>query len=443
MVLSSFLKEAITNLESNAGEKIKAKELEEGDIIADLHIHSRYSRATSKDLNIENLAKWARIKGINLMGTGDISHEKWLAEIRAKLKEKDKTGIFYYSDEKGEFPFILSGEISLVFTLLGKGRRVHLVYLAPSLEVNDKINKYLDSLGRRDYDGRPIFSVSCEEFVKQMMSIDSRIEVIPAHVWTSWFGVFGSESGFDSLKDAFQSQYENIHAIETGMSSDPEMNWKIKELEDKAILSFADSHSFWPWRLGREATVFSLKNGEKLSYDFIIESIRKNTIKTTIETPPEYGKYHYDGHRLCNFSCSPKETKELKGICPACKKPLLIGVENRVEELTDNTGIPKNAKPFYKILPLHELIAFYLKTKVESKKTWAIYDKLIAVFGNEINILLMVDRNVLRKELAKDKLEALGDLIMDNRIANLKVKPGYDGEYGKLVDKNDEKQKTL
>ncbi len=429
-MLSSFLKEAITNLETNIGEKVKARELEEGDIIADLHMHSKYSRATSKDLSIDNLVKWAKIKGINLLGTGDISHEKWLSEIREKLVEKN--GLYWL----GDFPFMLSGEISLVFTAGEKGRRVHLVYLAPNLEVNNKINKYLDSKGRRDYDGRPIFNISCEEFVKQLMAIDTRIEVIPAHAWTPWFGVFGSESGFNSLREAFGSQYENIHAIETGMSSDPEMNWKIKELEDKAIISFSDSHSFWPWRMGREATIFFIKPGEELTYQKIIDQLRNKTFKSTIETDPSYGKYHYDGHRVCNFSCSPKQTKELNGLCPVCKKPLIIGVENRVEELTNNHGIPKNAKPFHKILPLHELIAFYLKSKVANKKTWAVYDKLIEKFGNEFNLLLKVDRNVLRAELAKDKLEALGDLIIDNRIANLKVKPGYDGVYGQLVDKN-------
>ncbi|MBM3246921.1 DNA helicase UvrD [Candidatus Pacearchaeota archaeon] len=440
-----MIKEAIVNLDNSSNsEKIKPVKLEEKDIIADLHIHSRFSRATSKNLSIDNLAKWARIKGINLLGTGDISHEEWLAEIKTKLVENKETGILWYEfEDKTKFPFILTGEISLVFTSLGKGRRVHLVYLVPSLETNSKINKYLDSLGRRDYDGRPIFSVSCEEFTRVLKEIDSRIEIIPAHVWTPWFGVFGSESGFNSLKDAFASQFGNIHAIETGMSSDPEMNWKLKELGDKAIISFSDSHSFWPWRLGREATIFKSDGLENFSYNELIKQIREKTFKSTIETEPGYGKYHFDGHRNCGFSCAPAKTRELKGICPVCSKPLVIGVENRVEELANNTGIPNNARAFFKILPLHELIAFFIKSKVENKKTWEIYNKLIEKFGNEFNILLKVDKNVLASELAKDKLEKLADLIIDNRIANLKVKPGFDGEYGVLVEKNSENQKTL
>lgn len=441
MVLS-LAKDAIKMADSGM-DRIKIAKLDSGvkEIVGDFHIHSRFSRATSKNLSIDNLVKWAKVKGVNMLGTGDISHEEWLKEIKEKLKEDEKGILWYDVDEKEKFPFILSGEISLVFTQNFKGRRVHLVYLVPSLEVNSKINDYLSSKGRRDYDGRPIFKITCEEFVKKLKEIDSRIEVIPAHIWTSWFGVFGSESGFDSLKEAFGNQYKNVYAIETGMSSTPEMNWKIKELSEKSIVSFADSHSFWPWRLGREATIFALKENEELSYDLIINQIRNNSFISTIETPAEYGKYHYDGHRLCGFSCSPKKTKELGGICPVCNKELIIGVENRVEELTDNFCIPENAKPFYKLLPLHELIAFYLKTKVENKKTWAIYDKLIATFGNELNILLKVDRNVLFKELLKDRLEGLAELIIDNRIANLKVKPGYDGVYGVLVNKDS--QKTL
>ncbi len=439
MVLD-LIKEAVAKANTDA-ERIKISKDAGKEIIADLHIHSRFSRATSKNLDIINLVKWARIKGIDLLGTGDISHELWLKEIKEQLKEKSGAGIFYYTDEKGEFPFILTGEISLVFTSGGKGRRVHLVYLAPNLEAVAGINKYLDSKGRRDYDGRPIFNISCEEFVKEMKNIDDKIEIIPAHIWTPWFGVFGSESGFDSLKQAFGSQYENIHAIETGMSSDPEMNWKINELGDKSILSFSDSHSFWPWRIGREATIFSLYDGDELSYNMILEQIRKKTYKSTIETDPGYGKYHYDGHRLCDFSCSPAKTEELGGICPVCKKSLVIGVENRVEKLKNFQGIPDNARAFFKLLPLHELIAFYIKSTVNSKKTWAVYNGLIEKFGTELNILLKTNRAALESELAKNKLDGLVDLIIDNRVANLKVKPGFDGEYGKLVAK--EKQNTL
>jgi len=435
-MISSFVKEAIVNLETS-NEKIKLVKLEDKDIIADLHIHSRFSRATSKNLDIVNLVKWARVKGINLLGTGDISHDKWLEEIKAKLVEKK--GIYWFQDEVGKFPFMLTGEISLVFTSGGKGRRVHLVYLVPSLEINSKINDYLSSKGRRDYDGRPIFKISCEDFVRDLKAISNDIEIIPAHIWTPWFGLFGSESGFDSLKDAFGSQVDNVHAIETGMSSDPEMNWKIAELGTKSIVSFSDSHSFWPWRLGREATIFFSSENNEITYDLIVSQIKNRTFKATIETEPAYGKYHYDGHRLCNFSCSPKKTKEIKGICPICKKELVIGVENRVEELNNFNGIPSNAKMFFKILPLHELIAFSIGSKVESKKTWEIYNKLIAKFGNEFNILLKTDKNILIKEMIAN--EKLLELIIDNRVANLKVEPGYDGTYGKLVSK--EKQKKL
>jgi uncharacterized protein (TIGR00375 family) len=440
MVLS-FVKEAIASAERSDVERIKFSKDTGKDIITDLHIHSRFSRATSKNTTIPLLVKYSRMKGIGLLGTGDISHEKWLSEIRENLKEKDKTGIYYYKDENGEFPFILSGEISLVFTSGGKGRRVHLVYLAPNLETNDAINRYLDTLGRRDYDGRPIFSVSCENFVKKLMEINPQIEIIPAHIWTPWFGVFGSKSGFNSLKEAFGEQEKNIHAIETGMSSDPEMNWKIKELENRAIISFSDSHSYWPWRLGREATIFSLGEGQNLSYDLIITQIRTRTFKSTIETDPGYGIYHWDGHKDCNFSCPPKKTRELGGICPVCKKPLTIGVDNRVEALKESNGIPLNAKPFYKLLPLHELIAFQLNTKITSKKIMPIYEQLIKKFGDEFNILFKVDKNVLATELEKLKLGELANLIVDNRIANIKVQPGYDGVYGKLVSK--EAQKSL
>jgi len=399
-------------------------------LFADLHIHSCYSRACSKDLSFPSLVKWAKIKGLNLLGTGDFSHPKWIEEIK-KLKSNGK-GFYFYED----FPFIVTGEISLIYTQNERGRRVHLVLFIPSIEVAEKINSYLDTKGRRDYDGRPIFKISCEEFTFEMMKISKAIEVIPAHIWTPYFGVFGSKSGFDSLEEAFGKEIENIHAIETGISSDPSMNWKIKELDSKAIVSFSDAHSFWPFRLGREATIFHSCD----SYFELVEQIRKNKFVGTIETDPAYGKYHFDGHIDCDFSCSPNETKKLNGICPKCGKPLVIGVDYRVDELSEkNKGEkPENARIYFTILPLHEIISLCYGVKMESKKAWDIYNILIKEFGNEFNILL----NVSKEEFLEKEVDSkLVDLILKNREGKIKVAPGYDGEYG--IVKMDEEQKKL
>lgn len=408
-------------------------------MIADLHLHSRFSRACSSNLNIENLVKWAKIKGLNLLGTGDFTHPLWLKEIREKLEERGKTGFYYYED----FPFIITGEISLIYTQaseenkspatnfenkIRKGRRIHLVVLVPNFEIADKINSFLDTKGRRDYDGRPIFNISGEEFARELMKISREIEIIPAHIWTPWFGIFGSMSGFDTLKECFGEQGKNIHAIETGMSSDPEMNWRIAELEDKAIVSFSDAHSFWPFRLGREATIFNKTD----SYSGIIEQIREKTFISTIETDPAYGKYHYDGHRNCNFSSSPEKTKELKGICPVCNKPLTIGVDNRVEQLASfqKGHRTKDAKHFYKLLPLHEILSLALGSSMESKAVWNVYNSLIEQFGNELEILLNVPREEFINKNVDDKIT---ELIIRNRNEKIRVVPGYDGEYGKAM----------
>lgn len=383
-------------------------------LISDLHIHSRFSRACSKNIDFANLAKWAKIKGINLLGTGDFTHPIWIEEIK-KLKPNNK-GFYYYED----FPFIITGEISLIYTQ-GRGRRVHLALLIPNIETAEKINSYLDTKGRRDYDGRPIFKISCEEFTKEMKNISQEIEIIPAHIWTPYFGVLGSMSGFNSLKEAFGEQEKNIFAIETGISSDPKMNLQINELKNKSIVSFSDSHSFWPWRLGREATIFNKTE----SYSELINQIRQNSFIGTIEVDPAYGKYHWDGHANCDFSCSPQETKKLNNVCPKCGKELRIGVENRVEKLSNSTET--NGKIFYTILPLHEIISLYINVGMNSKKVWGIYNPLIEKFENEFNILLNISKEELEKERVDEKLI---ELILKNREGKIKVKPGYDGEYG-------------
>lgn len=393
-------------------------------IISDLHIHSRFSRATSHDLTIQNLEKWAKVKGVSLMGTGDFSHPLWFKELKQELKE-DGTGILKTASG---FPFILSNEISLMYTQDNKGRRIHLVILAPSFEIVEQITDYLKKKGRVDYDGRPIFNISCDEFADELMKISKDIEIIPAHAWTPWFGIFGSATGFDSIEEAFKDKAKYIHAFETGMSSDPEMNWRLSGLDKYAIVSFSDLHSYWPWRIGREATIFELK---ELTYKNIIEAIRTKNISSTIETSPSYGKYHFDGHRLCKFSCSPEESKKLNNICPVCKKPMTIGVLSRVEELADRKeGFkPQDARPFKSILPLHEILAKMLGGAMTTKKVWNEYDKLIAKFGNELNILL----NVPAEELAKTTTKEIAQAIIKNREGKIKVKPGYDGEYGEAI----------
>ena len=243
-------------------------------IIADLQIHSRFSRATSSSITLPNLEKYARIKGLNLLGTGDFTHPKWLAELKNELKE-DGSGILA---SKSGFHFVLQGEISNIYTQDGKGRRVHTLLLAKNFEIVEQINAALLKKGRLDYDGRPIFGFSCIELVEMMKSIDDGIEIIPAHAWTPWYGIFGSMTGFDSVEECFKEYAHKIHAIETGLSSDPAMNWRLSKLDKYTLLSSSDAHSFWPWRLGREANVF----GIDWSYDDLLNAIRKR--KNFMET---------------------------------------------------------------------------------------------------------------------------------------------------------------
>ena len=393
-------------------------------IIADLQIHSRYSRATSKTINLDNLEKYARLKGLNLLGTGDITHPLWLKELKKELKE-DGSGIL--KSDSG-FNFVLQGEVSNIYSQDGKGRRVHNLILAENFEIAEQIQEALKKKGRIDYDGRPIFGFSCPELVEMMKQIDEKIEIIPAHAWTPWFSLFGSMSGFDSVEECFKDQTKHIHAIETGMSSDPAMNWRLSQLDKFTLVSSSDAHSYWPWRIGREANAFDIE----LTYDNLINAIRnKKGFLYTIETNPEYGKYHIDGHRACNISMEPKESKKYNNICPKCKRPLTIGVLHRVEQLADREqGFkPKNAIPFKSLIPLSEILSFLLNTAVASKQIWQEYYKLINNFGNEFEILL----DAKKEDLMKFTDEKIADAIIAVREGKVKIKPGYDGVYGQLI----------
>ena len=390
--------------------------------ICDLHIHSHYSRATSKDMNIHELVKWSKVKGVNVLGTGDFTHPLWLKELKMLLKENN--GIYEYQG----LNFILSGEISLIYTQGGKSRRIHHVLLAPNFEIVDQINEFLLKKGRLDYDGRPIFGFSSVELVDELMRISKDIMIIPAHAWTPWYAIFGSMSGFNSLKECFGEKTKFIHAIETGMSSDPAMNWRMSFLDDVALVSFSDSHSGYPWRLGREACVFDI---EGFNYDRMVDAIKKkdkDKFLYTIETSPSYGKYHWDGHRSCGIGLSPEDTRKVNGICSVCSKPLTIGVANRIEQLADRQEgyMPKDAIPFKSLIPLSEIISAFTGVSVASKKTWEIYNNLLNRFGTEFNILL----NASESDMKKIVKEELANAIIKNREGKVQVKPGFDGLYG-------------
>ncbi|MBD3313626.1 DNA helicase UvrD [Candidatus Woesearchaeota archaeon] len=402
-------------------------------IISDLHVHSRYSRATGKELNLQNLEKWALVKGVDLLGTGDFTHPKWIEEVRENLEEDD-TGILR---SKNGYPFVLQSELSLIYSQGGKGRRIHLVLLAPDLDVVKQITDYLLTKGRIDYDGRPIFGIPCIDFTEEMKKISKKIEIIPAHVWTPWFGLFGANGGFDSVEEAFGDQAKHIHALETGLSSDPPMNWRLSNLDKYSLVSFSDLHSYWPWRLGREATIFDIK----LTYDNLLKAIRtKEGLSETIEVDPNYGKYHFTGHRKCNVCIDPEKSAQLKHICPKCGKKLTVGVLERIEELADRPeGFrPEGAKPFRILLPLSDMLSKILGKAVATKTVWNEYNKLIDNFKSEYNILL----NVPEENLKAVTSDRIAEMVLRNRKGDIDILPGYDGEYGVPVFSEEDRKNS-
>jgi uncharacterized protein (TIGR00375 family) len=391
--------------------------------IADLHLHSRFAQGCSKDLTVENLEKWAKIKGIDILGTGDFTHPEWIKELKETLVEIGESGIFTTT---GKQKFMLTTEISLVYTQGGKGRRVHLVVFAPSFDSVEKITQYLLTHGRVDYDGRPIFKIPCWEFTKELKKIDPWIEIIPAHAWTPWFALYGSKSGFDTLEECFKEYTKEIHAIETGISSDIEMNDRIEHLKDVRYVSFSDAHSYWPWRLGREATIFEL---EEPSYKGIVNAIRTGEgFWGTIEVEPSYGKYHADGHRSCDVVMTPEESNKENGICPVCKKELTIGVWNRVEQLASRPAATEvHSQRFYKVLPLHEILSLVLGKGINTKTVWNEYWAILKAGKHEFEILLETPMEKLLEVTSQEVAEA----IIAVREGKVEFTSGYDGVYGK------------
>ncbi|MEM4500055.1 MAG: endonuclease Q family protein [Candidatus Woesearchaeota archaeon] len=394
-------------------------------IWADLHIHGKYSRGCSKNSSFFTLSESAKIKGLKLLGTGDFTHPLWLDEFKKKQIEGEIV--------QGNVKFVFQTEVNLVYVDEKIPRKVHLIVLSPYSKVKE-IAEFLGKKTNLNSDGRPtIANYSCAEFVEDMLQLDDKIEIIPAHVWTPWFGIFGSKSGYNSLKEAFQDKSNKIHAIETGLSSDPLMNWRIKELQEKTILSFSDSHSYWPWRIGREATCFRLK--EEFEYQDIIKAIRHNYVEKTLEVDPSYGKYHYDGHRKCGISLSSKESIKLNNICPVCNKPLTLGVEHRVEELSDFSEDQVlnmdffSKKPYVKALPLAELIATTINKPLENKDVKQKYFELVSSFGSEFEVLFSVPIEEIRKKFSNPLFL---NLLILNRKSSIPVIPGYDGVYGRI-----------
>lgn len=421
-------------------------------LVADLHLHSKYSRATSKTLDVQGLYQWSQKKGINLIGTADFTHPLWFAELKKGL-EPLGNGLYHMKDTADDVYYVLTSEISSIYSDGGKLRRIHNVLLAPSLETVEKINAALGKRGNLYADGRPIFGISAYDLLKLVKDIDRRVQIIPAHIWTPWFSLFGSMSGFDSIEECFKDLTHEILAIETGLSSDPLMNWRLSQLDNVAIVSFGDGHS-GP-NLMREATIFDLPD---LSYDNIVEALKnsnsikypvsssKSRIANTIEFFPEEGKYHWDGHRDHKIRLSPEETKANKGICPQCHRPVTVGVEYRVEQLADRTTTQaishaiSHRPPFKKFVQLSQIIAESYGMGEQSQKVKNEYERMIREIGNEYHILVELDPVDLRGRVDDRVIEGLARV----RAGTIHIEPGYDGEFGivKVFEESEVKSKS-
>ena len=401
-------------------------------IITDWHLHSRFSRACSKELTLENNALWCQKKGVNVLGTADFTHPKWFAEIKEKLAEAEQGMYKLKSGTHDKMRFMLTTELSQIYRKNDKTRRIHNIVMAPSIESVEKINSWMTDRGfNLKADGRPILGIDSEELYKRLKNIDEKIIMIPAHAWTPWFAIFGSKSGFDTIKECFGEMSQYIYAIETGLSSDPLMNRSLSALDDVMLISNSDAHS--PRNFGREANVFELESDE-INYDEFIRILKEKDTKKfkyTIEFYPEEGKYHVDGCANCKFWCLPAETKKLGGSCKVCKKPMTVGVLSRVSDLADRIidQMPDNQVPFKSIVPLQEIIAEALGVKsTASKKVQAMYEQMVGDLGTEFAILL--DSAFCDIEHASNP--AVAEAINRMRNGRLKIRPGYDGIFGEV-----------
>ncbi len=429
-------------------------------IIADLQLHSKYSRAVSKDMVLPQISAWARRKGMGLVATGDWTHPLWFREIQSQLEETGKGLLRLKNADPHDPQFLLATEVSCIYSQSGKGRRVHTLIWVPSLAAAEKINKEMTRQGcNLMSDGRPIIGLSSVQVAELVFTIEPKALVIPAHCWTPWFSVFGSMSGFDSLEEAFGPFAKQIYAVETGLSSNPAMNWRIAELDNRSIVSFSDAHS-GP-KLGREATVFEV---ETLSYESVYQAITKkgpSTIAYTIEFYPEEGKYHWSGHRACTIRRSPAETEKQGNTCSVCGKPLTQGVEQRVSELaarsekdlrlatfdfpisdtqtiraTRSEAFPQ--RPAYvSLVPLQEILAECVGAPVTSPKVQTPYRQLTEALGGEFSVLL----SATHEDIAKIAGERVSVGVEKVRRGDIVIDPGYDGVFGvvKLWREGEEK----
>lgn len=407
------------------------------DLIVDLHVHSHYSRATSKECTFVGLYKWGKLKGINVIGTGDFTHPDWFAEMQESL-EPVEGGLYALKRELADdidkslppsvrnniIRFVPTVEIATIYSKGGKVRKLHQLVVMPDFASVSELNARLERIGNLKADGRPILGLDSKELLRHALEVNERGFYIPAHIWTPWFGMFGSKSGFDSIEEAYEELAPEIRAIETGLSSDPAMNWRVSNLDGISIISNSDAHS--PGKLGREATVVN----SGLTYDDIFDAFRSNDDRLvgTIEFFPEEGKYHADGHRICGVRLAPEETKARDGVCPTCTKPLVVGVDYRVSELA-NRPLGEALKQVEYIIPLAEILAELKGVKsTSSKGLLADYHETIDRLGDEFSIL----RSVPIEAIEAAGLPLLARAIDRLRNGDVVREPGYDGIYGTI-----------